>query len=278
MNNRERNQRIAQETVEILNSGSYHIGKDTVHIQPELQQAVAGTVLYKPDGVPVEEMRKVEAPHPTVLEVTNETTLHAAQRLLQAGAPKVAALNFASARNPGGGFLKGSMAQEESLAMSSGLYACISPLRAMYDHNTKVRTGLYSDYMSYAPDVPVFRNDTRSLLPKPHLCSFISAPAVNAKIVREREPHNRGRIDAVMKQRIEKILTVASLHGHTHLVLGAYGCGVFENRATSVAGYFRELLLQDERFCGRFQQVTFAILDRSPAKDMVRAFQQSLRS
>jgi uncharacterized protein (TIGR02452 family) len=50
-------------------------------------------------------------------EVGNETTLHAARRLAQAEpGGRVLALNFASARHPGGGFLKGSQAQEESLA------------------------------------------------------------------------------------------------------------------------------------------------------------------
>ena len=45
----------------------------------------------------------------------------------------VVCLNFASTKNPGGGFLRGSQAQEESLARASGLYACISPMTGYYD-------------------------------------------------------------------------------------------------------------------------------------------------
>ena len=37
----------------------------------------------------------------------------------------VGVLNFASAKNPGGGFLNGSMAQEESLAIASAMYVCM---------------------------------------------------------------------------------------------------------------------------------------------------------
>src|SRR5262245_29919972 len=66
--------------------------------------------------------------HSTVFEVVNESTLSGIARVLSLGQGPVAALNFASAKNPGGGFLNGSNAQEESLARSSALHA--SQLRA----------------------------------------------------------------------------------------------------------------------------------------------------
>src|SRR6185437_10556724 len=108
-----------------------------------------------------------------------------AGRLLRdEGADRVLALNFASARHPGGGFLKGSQAQEESLARASGLYACIAPLRGMYDANHRFRSCLYTDHLIYSPDVPVFRADNDSLLDHPYPVSFVTAPAVNAGAVR----------------------------------------------------------------------------------------------
>ena len=61
---------------------------------------------------------------PDKISVENMTTLEAAQRLISKGC-RPAVLSFASATNPGGGFLGGARAQEEYLARSSGLYACI---------------------------------------------------------------------------------------------------------------------------------------------------------
>jgi Microbial-type PARG, catalytic domain len=78
----------------------------------EIAAAVARTMLYLP-GDPVAAPVAIER-RPAV-EVTGETPLDAARRL----GGDVACLVFASARNPGGGFLTGAQAQEENLARAS---------------------------------------------------------------------------------------------------------------------------------------------------------------
>lgn len=75
----------------------------------------------------------------------------------------VAALNFASATHPGGGFLSGARAQEESIARSSGLFACLEG-REMYSWHRSRLDAMYSDWIIYSPDVPVFRTDDGELL------------------------------------------------------------------------------------------------------------------
>ena len=114
--------KFGQETVQILRDGCYRTaGGEVVEIREALQRAVGGTRTYPPDqplpSVP-------SGGGQTQIEVVNETTLVAARRLVEAGRRTVA-LNFASAKHPGGGFLSGARAQEESLARSSGLYACL---------------------------------------------------------------------------------------------------------------------------------------------------------
>jgi len=65
--------------------------------------------------------------------VTNETTCGALARLATLGEGHLACLNFASARQPGGGFLAGAQAQEESLARASALYRCLLAQHEYYE-------------------------------------------------------------------------------------------------------------------------------------------------
>jgi len=67
----------------------------------------------------------------------------------------VAALNFASANNPGGGFLTGAQAQEESLARASGLYTMLLG----YPMYRSLKDPMYTNWVIYSQDVPVFRCD-----------------------------------------------------------------------------------------------------------------------
>jgi uncharacterized protein (TIGR02452 family) len=204
--------------------------------------------------------------------VTPESTLAAARRL-DAAAPGCdpCCLNFASAKHPGGGFLSGARAQEESLARASGLYACIAPQREMYDFNRACGTCLYSDYMIHSPRVPVFRDDDGLLLEEPYLASFLTAPAVNAGAVREDEVR---LIEPTMRRRAEKVLGVARHHSHRALVLGAWGCGVFRNDPVMVADHFAGLLGPGGAFHSLFEQVVFAVLDFGERKETFEAFRE----
>lgn len=281
-NQRSGRARIAQETLAILEEGQYINGYDRrVSIDEDLKRAIQGSVLYRPDELPAlrEQVRQLQgAPKSAAakIEVTGETTLAAASRLVvEEGRTDVVCLNFASAKNPGGGFLGGSQAQEESLARASGLYPCISQMNEMYDHNRKLRTCLYSDYMIYSPGVPVIRDDEDRLLAQYYTTSFITAPAVNAGVVKEREQADDQQIESAMKERIRYILDVAAMNGHRTLVLGAYGCGVFRNDPMDVARYFHDVLVQ-EKFRQSFERIVFAVLDRSAGQRIINAFREQL--
>jgi uncharacterized protein (TIGR02452 family) len=270
--------RIAEETVRIIDTGTYRTTHgDIIDIREVMERARSGSILYTPEMLNDLQIRmeRGDPQHPSVrttFEATNEMTLAAAARILAADpSARVAALNFASAKNPGGGFLNGSQAQEESLARTTGIYPCIARQKGMYDVNRKIGTTLYTDHMIYSPDVPVIRDDEDHLLSNPFPVSFITAPAVNAGAVRRNEPEKVKRIEPVMIERIEKVLTVAALHGHRHLVLGAWGCGVFENDPRDMARWFGRHLL-DGAFRGIFSMVVFAVYDRSPDLRFLRPF------
>ncbi|SDM43719.1 TIGR02452 family protein [Halarsenatibacter silvermanii] len=177
------------------------------------------------------------------------------------------------------GFLKGSGAQEESLARSSALYPAIKQMDEMYEANRKHDSSLYLDYMIFSPEVPVFRRDSGELLDKPYNFSFITAPAVNAGAVRENE--SKERIDQIyptMKSRIEKILALACEEGIQTLVLGAFGCGVFRNVYEDVAEIFKNFLIDDERFNSAFTKIVFAVLDSSRTGWKFKIFQEKLKN
>lgn len=280
--NRDTRAKVALETLKILESGLYTNQQGTtVDIKEELKIAINNTVLYKPDAFAnVEnEYKKIrskkECGNP-IIEITDETTISAARRLaVSEGFDEAVCLNFASAKNPGGGFLSGSQAQEESLARSSGLYSSISQMKEMYDYNRGIKTCIYSDYMIYSPKVPVFRDDYNKLLDEVFRISFITAPAVNAGIIREREKENIEKMHSVMINRIKKILLVAALHNNRSIVLGAYGCGVFRNKTEDVAGYFKKVL-HDDGYKLLFDKIVFAIYDNSADKAKVREFERAL--
>ena len=197
----------------------------------------------------------------TRMEVTFETTLQACQRIrAEIGDAPLLCLNFASAMNPGGGFLKGANAQEESLARASALYASLTADRTMYKYNDRNRSenrGLYSDVMIYSPQVPVFKNDTGDLI-APYPVSFISAPALNLSSVGKCAAD---KIQSTRDNRVEKILSIAVARGYPHLILGAWGCGVFRNPPAEVANCFAQFLRPEKKFGAFFQTVTFAMTD-----------------
>lgn len=276
MASRKERARIAQQTLEILERGGYaHPAGAEVSIAAPLAAAQRGTILYTPARLAELAMcqRPAGEEQATRFAVENASTFAVARRLVQADPPlDPLCLNFASAKNPGGGFLGGSQAQEECLARASGLYACINPVQDYYEINRVCRTALYTHHMIYSPGVPVFRDDDDELLPTPYQTSIVTAPAVNAGAVHENEPANVARIEATMRQRIHYLVTIAALHGHETLILGAWGCGVFRQNPAEVADWFHALLTSPGAFQGVFRQVYFAVLDHAPEPKTFAAF------
>ncbi|TYK46118.1 TIGR02452 family protein [Actinomadura decatromicini] len=263
---------IAQETVSIIERGGYASPSGrTVPIADALAEAVRGTVLYRPDELD-DLLRRLPAADPgteTRIEVTGETTLAAAHRLRAQGTVPFA-LNFASAKNPGGGFLKGAHAQEEGLARSSGLYASLRSAREYYDFHRAQGDLLYSDHMIYSPSVPVFRDDEGRLLEQPYEVAFLTSPAPNRGAIRDEA--KAALIREVLHRRARKVLAVAVANDHQRLVLGAWGCGVFGNDPVEVAEVFADLLRPAGEFDGRFEHVVFAVWDTAQGSPRHAAF------
>lgn len=278
---------IAQETLAISESGAYECsGVDgsfvTVTISSQVAEALRGTVLYRPsDHVPSVARRGFV----TRVSVHNGDTLEGAKGLVERynlhfseGSMGPGVLNFASAKNPGGGFLSGATAQEECLARCSTLYKCQTKFQSeFYDEHRKgtneaTRLCLYSSCMIYTPGVPVFRNSDLDLLPHPYPVSIITSPAVNMSTA-ERAGVSWNVAEQAMIQRAKRVLQVFSAHGHRHIVLGAWGCGVFKNPPADIAKMFSRMLSPGGEFEGVFEEVVFSVLDNHKSQATIRAFE-----
>lgn len=167
LKNSSRNDRaaIAEDTLVTLKNGQYRVNASTtIRIAEDVEFSMSNTQLYLEGDLEHGKML-VSDKDPTSSECeysfANCTTLQAAERLAQIfDQARIGVLNFASAKNPGGGFLRGSCAQEESLARSSALYHCLKqPFihKNFYDYHRRGRTGLYSNRMIYSPKVTVFK-------------------------------------------------------------------------------------------------------------------------
>lgn len=249
---------IAENTLEIFEQGFYELESGKVSVKEFSEYTNQNTTLYTP-----QELAGMEFPekgkYTTQFSVINETSIAACARLSKEF-PEVMCLNFASAKNPGGGFLGGAEAQEESLARISGLYPSLVKARGYYDYHRSLGTLLYSDHMIYSPKVCVLKNEGGELLTEPYFVSFITSPAVNAGATKNNRPEELVQLEPVMIERTRKMLKLAAFRKHEHLILGAWGCGVFANDPEMIAGIFHKLLTTE--FLGVFKVVHFAVLSK----------------
>jgi uncharacterized protein (TIGR02452 family) len=267
---------IARDTEEIVAAGFYRAPDGrTVDIAGAVHAAREATRMAGPGPVPVPEPAAPAAR--TRVEVTPESSLEAAHRLVRSGEGPVAVLNFASARNPGGGYLNGAQAQEEALCRGSALHTCLLRAPEYYHHHRTDRSPFYSDRVIHSPGVPVFRDDRGRLLDEPYQVGFLTAAAPNAGVIARTEPGRAAEIPAALASRAERVLETAAAHGYRRLVLGAWGCGVFMNDPAQVAEAFRRPLAPEGRFHGRFTHVVFGVLDRTRNAATRTAFAATLR-
>lgn len=253
---------IAQQTLQILEAGSYQINGVDIDLSRALALSKDGTHCYDPVALNelIHSVQTSESQQAKI-SVVNETTLAGAQDLLQHPG-SVAALNFASAKNPGGGFLGGAEAQEEAICRPSTLYASLeTQLDQYYEVNRRGRSALYSDHTIYSPHVQVFRDEEGEFLEQPYELSFVTAPAPNRGALQNNAPGLLSEVETVFRRRILSVLAVMAHHGHRNIVLGAWGCGVFRNSSSDVARWFHHALTT-EGWQSHFDHIRFSVLDR----------------
>ena len=251
---------LAQDNIKICQDGFYtNLRGEQVDIKEARDAAIASAKLYRPDYKFSHKFRTSCAGE---IEFTCETTTGACHRLIvREGIAKTVALNFANPHEPGGGFLRGALAQEECICRTSILYNVLDTdaLSEMYTNCPP--TNLFSDYMSLVSGVPMIRDDEYEPLDEPFRADFITCAAPLAS----RFAGEKKELDRAVKTRVRKIIQCAAENGYDAIILGAFGCGAFGNSTRDVAYAFRKVLL-DEGMSRAFNKIVFAIYSETNEK------------
>ena len=242
---------------------------------------LAGTKVFASEQKPADEALVVC--ERTETGVVNADCVLVAEAMGRLGL-KPAILNLASRFSPGGGYHDGTSAQEESLCQVSTLSQSLyqygdAKYRHIRESGVSHRFVAYPLHQRfggiYTPDVTFFRHGIRAVyaIREPEAwfrCGVITVPALS---FRETNKYNNAELEfrapdggftaegeSVMKDKIRTIYRAALHSGHDALVLGAFGCGVFQLRPDRVAELFDTVLHEPEFDC-KFKSVVFAILE-----------------
>ncbi|MFM2393398.1 MAG: hypothetical protein RLZZ546_1380 [Bacteroidota bacterium] len=262
---------IATETLKIIQDGYYYIEDNKIDVSDLIAKSREGAFTIAPNGWADFLSNTEEVKFETEIEFKNCSTIEAIAD--ESKELKIAALNFASAKNPGGGFIGGASAQEESLARSSSLYHSLIKDKTMYDYNKGNSTFLYSDYVIYSPEVVFWYKDNGDSFDEPLICDVITSPAPNkGAMIQHNRMKEMEQIESVFKERMVKVIGLAAHQKVESLILGAWGCGVFRNETDVVARLFKEVI--SEKYPRNFKRIVFAIFDQSAKKDNFNKFKE----
>jgi uncharacterized protein (TIGR02452 family) len=252
--------KIAEQTLQDLEAG-YFVNSmgEKIAIKDTVQHSVDKSQLYTPADLGTLLAEKPTRQGSSVTSVVRASTIQCLASLYN-DTKKIAVLNFASAKSPGGGFLGGSQAQEESLARSSSLYPTLLQNAEYYEANKRSSDLMYTDHLIYSPQVVFFKNDDGTYMSDYVKADVITMPAVNKGALKLVNEEVEQQIDEIMKRRIRYVLAVSEKSNVETLILGAWGCGVFRNDPVTIAGNFRAVLSEARKFA--IPQIVFAVIDR----------------
>lgn len=183
----------------------------------------------------------------------------------------IGVMNFASPTTPGGGVEYGARAQEESIAKCTYLLPELRQFdAAFYQPNRRdANGGLFSSALIYSAHVrQVFNEAGRELVG--HYVDIVTVAAPN----RSAYPNlTEAQTAPDLTLKISQTLRAFKQHGVDHLILGAFGSGVFGNPLAQVGRLFRGQLLRPE-FNGAFPVIVFSVYD--PDGGQVQVFEAAL--
>lgn len=213
----------------------------------ESAQSIIDSKVYRGENFELFEYDNVDGTLPDVIFVKNGTV----DALMLYPNDKWCVLNFASFRHPGGGYLKGAKAQEEMLCHESNLYNIIGDKKFANEYKVNQgiqNNGIYTDFAIYSPNV-VFHRDNIEVK-----ADVITCAAPNWKEIKKtidqvdfsqqtKKFNTMSTLNAnTLRNRAEFVFNVAIENNCDNLILGAWGCGVFQQDAKDLAKIFKDFL------------------------------------
>ncbi|MCD7747678.1 MAG: TIGR02452 family protein [Firmicutes bacterium] len=281
---KKKNIEILNDTLNILEKGSYSKNGQEIKLHFSSERLRDARVFLPED---IESMRVQNASSVINganyiegigcrLGCENADTLALAQKeyqwLIKNGeqSPRILVLNLASATHPGGQTRKGAGAQEEDICRRTSLLLSLESedAKKYYEYNKALKTRMGSDAILLSPNVEVIKSFDSETLAEPFTVSVIScsAPMVRLGL----EGMSQQEYEMMLYKRIYGILLVAASHKYRHLILGAFGCGIYGNDAAVVSDLFNHAICSftydGQSFNQLFASIDFAVLCK-PDKD-----------
>jgi len=238
-------------------------GGETQEDFQELEKTFEGwrqTKMSHPDGNPFDRETKVEF-------FDESNSLKAARFYKDQG--NVCITNFPNAVRVGGADRSlGKGSQEESLFRATALRVSLEEIATRVDQTVRELTGRYIPYYGVviSENIPTFdhaREKGADLNAKETFgYSSVAAPDLRKNSYRSEGDYFANESPELIREVLYRKLAVnimaAAMHDYDILVVGAFGCGAFDNDPKMVAEVL-EQLLKEPRFQGIFSHVVLPI-------------------
>lgn len=214
----------------------------------------------------------VEKIYNTEITVTGDRSFQAAMRLASDNpGSKIAVVNFANAFHAGGGVAQGASAQEECLCRTSTLYPLLyrkTLYNSFYKYHIEKNTPKASDSLIYTEGVVICKTDEDlpKRMDKKDWVTVdvitIAAPDLRVSsniffdLINGGSVMNDAELFGYHVKRAIHMFTVAAAKGADILVLGAFGCGAFQNNPEVVARAYKVAI---QEFPNVFKKIEFAV-------------------
>ncbi len=265
---KEKNMSPKDERIEVFKDTMDWIEKDP-DLSASIPEAKKNTTVFFENDYPDFDLSKAGF---TKVTVSGDRSYQAAMKLHRANPDaKIAVMNFANAFQAGGGVKSGAGAQEECLCRTSTLYPLLyrRTLRdSFYKHHNDLGTPRATDSLIYTEGVIICKTDEDlpKRMPKEDWVTVdvitIAAPDLRRKsnihvpLLKGGIRMNDAELFGYHVKRAIHMLTCAAAKGADILVLGAFGCGAFENDPEVVARAYKTALSE---FPDVFKQIEFAV-------------------
>ena len=252
--------------------------KNNIILKESIKLSIKSTKLYLENNKYILDKTPIKSKEYNII-ITPDRTLDSVYKyyLTKETNYKIGVLNFASAKHPGGGVIRGARAQEESICRSSTLYPCLATefLKENYYSYHMNQKKEYTNRIIYVPNVMVFKTDNdifSQLLPedKWYNIDIITCAAHNQKAYKV--PYEK--LKEINYYKIKAIIECAVENNVDNLILGALGCGAFGNDPKLVSKMFKKVLI-DENYFKYFLNVHFAIFTMPHETKNLNEFQNT---